>query len=149
MAFGKLATPCETGADFEAKLSALAQVMKSFEVPDRLLKEEDGGKEDYQAGRAFARLESALERALADDPATVDTVKKAVGVLRNANGLRNDTQHGGAEVVARYARFGLPYPPPAAPETWNRIKSRIARALHDLADAIPDEVVARRGVDSR
>ncbi len=139
LAFGKLATPCETSADFEAKLSALAQVMNSFDVPEKLLKDEHRGKPDYQTGRTFARLESALERALAEDPATVAVVKRAVAILRDANGLRNDAQHGNIDVASRYARFGLPYPPPPPSETWARVQSRVAQALHDLAGAIPDE----------
>ncbi len=137
LAFGKLATPCETGADLEAKLSALTQLMKGIEVPENLLKEEHRGQEEYRAGNSLARMRSALERTLAEDPATVAIVKKAVDVLRAANGLRNVAQHGG-EMVARYAWFGLPYPPPPASETWARIQSRVAQALHDLATAIPD-----------
>ncbi len=139
MAFGKLATPCETWADLEAKLSALAHVMKGFEVPDELLKEEHRERDTYKAGNSLNRTESALERMLADDPGTVASVKRAVAVLQDANGLRVTAQHGTNDVVSRYARFGLPYPPPAAPETWARIKSRVAQALHDLAGAIPDE----------
>ncbi len=139
MAFGKLSTPCATSADIEAKLSALAHVMKGFEVPDELLKEEHRERDEYKAGHSLNRTESALERKLADDTATVTTAKRAIAVLRDANGLRNAAQHGGSEVVARYARFRLPYPPPPAPETWARIQSRVAQALHDLAGAIPDE----------
>ncbi len=138
VAFGKLSTPCQTRTDLEAKLSALAHVMKGFAVPDELLKDEHRGKEDYQAGRTLARVESALERALAEDAATIAAVKSAVAVLRGANGLRNAAQHGGADVAAAFARFGLPYPPPAASDTWARIQSRVAKALHQLADAIPD-----------
>ncbi len=139
MAFGKLAiNPCQTSADLEAKLSALAHVMKGFEVPDELLKEEHLSKEEYQAGSSLNRMESALGRKLASDPATVEGVRKAIAVLRNANGLRVAAQHETTDVALRYGRFGLRYPPPSAPETWARVQSKVAQALHDLADAIPD-----------
>lgn len=136
-AFGKLATPCETAADLEGKLSALAHVMKGFEISDSLLQDEHRGRDEYKEGSNLKRMESALERALGDDVATVAAVKKALTVLREANRLRNGAQHGG-DVVSQYARFGLPYPPPPAPETWARIVSKVAQALHELAAAIPD-----------
>ncbi len=139
MAFATLTTPCETGADFEAKLSALAQVMKGIEVPDELLKDGHKDLDKYGKGKSLARMRSALERGLAGDPDSYATVEKAVDVLHAANRLRAIAQHGGTEVVAAYERFGLPYPPPPAPERWARVQSRVAQALHDLAAAIPDE----------
>lgn len=138
IAFGKLATPCTSGSDLDEKLSALANVMKGLEVRDELLKEEHVSNENYKSGRTFARIESALERALADDGDALASAKAAVRVLRNANDLRNNAQHGGRELVEAYARFGLSYPPPAAAKTWARIQARVAKALSELADAMGD-----------
>lgn len=137
VAAGKLATSCATAAELEAHLSALADLTKGFEVGDKILKDEHRGHDNYKPGMSLARVDSALEKALAHDADAFGRARRAVGVLRDATKLRNAMQHSG-DIVQAYARFQLPYPPPSPQETWNRVQSRVAGALREVADELAD-----------
>lgn len=140
---GKLATPCESQQDFEVKLSALADLLNSFEVPDALLADADKTSKDYEKGRTLARVTSALRRRFADEEdgaGMEEAAKRHIGVLRDAMGLRRGYQHTGSNAAGRlpemFGHFGLSYPPAAPTEAWARVRSRVVMTLAALRDLV-------------
>lgn len=140
---GKLATPCASAADLESKLSALADVMNSFDIPDGDLAPVHSADENYGKGRTLARMESALLNrvgAEAADETAVRQVKDGVRVLRSAMDLRRGYQHTGSGAAGRlpaaFGAFGVPYPPPSPAMAWARIQSEVLRALEMLREVL-------------
>lgn len=141
---GKLAMPCATHAEFEVKLSALADIMNSLEIGDEDLNPEHRVSPDHQKGRTLARLESALAHKVTgtgQDLACSARVNAAVTVLRNAMSLRRGYQHSGdasKKLPQAFSRFGLAYPPDSGEVAWQRVQARVLGALAELRDVLHD-----------
>lgn len=140
---GKLAMPCGSAADFEAKLSALADIINSLDIADGDLALAHRDDQNYGKGRTLARLESALVHRLgagAVDGEAVRKVKEGVRVLRNAMDLRRGYQHTGSGAAGKlpvaFGAFGLPYPPHSPTMAWERIQSEVLRALEVLREVL-------------
>lgn len=140
---GKLATPCESASDLESKLSAVADVMNSFDIADADLSPAHRGHKDYVKGRTLARLESALLNRLGDDAEVGDAVrqvKEGVRVLRSAMALRTGHQHTGGGAAGKlpgaFSALGIPYPATSPGMAWARIQSEVLRALEMLREVL-------------
>lgn len=140
---GKLATQCGSAADLEVKLSALADIINSFDITDADLVPAHRENENYAKGRTLARLESALVNRLgggAMEGEAIPQVKEGVRVLRSAMDLRRGYQHTGSgaagKLPAAFAAFGLPYPPTAPSAAWARIQAEVLRALEMLREVL-------------
>lgn len=140
---GKLATPCSSATDLESKLSALADIINSFDIADGDLAPAHRTDVNYGKGRTLARLESALVHKLGADTVedgAVTQVKEGVRVLRSAMALRTGYQHtgGGAagKLPAAFGAFRVPYPPPSPGLAWARIQSEVLRALEVLREVL-------------
>jgi hypothetical protein len=140
---GKLATPCVSSADLEAKLSALADVIKSFSIEDDDLVPGHRAHKDFAKDRTLARLHSALLNRLgagAEEEGAASQVQEAVRVLRSAVTLRTGYQHTGGGAAGKlpgaFGAFGIPYPPPSPALAWARIQSAVLRALEKLREVL-------------
>jgi hypothetical protein len=136
---GKLATPCVSSAELEAKLSALADVIKAFSIEDDDLVPGHRAHKDFAKDRTLARLQSALLNRLgagAEEEGAASQVQEAVCVLRSAVALRTGYQHTGGGAAGKlpgaFGAFGIPYPPPSPALAWARIQSAVLRALEML-----------------
>ncbi len=145
---GKLATPCGSAAEFEVKLSALADIISSLDIADGDLAPAHRGDENYGKGRTLARLESALMHRVAGAANEADSARPAKGgirALRNAMDLRRGFQHTGSGAAGKlpsaFRAFGLPYPPPSPMASWARVQGEVLRALETLREVV-------RGLDS-
>jgi hypothetical protein len=140
---GKLATPCMSSSDLEAKLSALADVIKSFSIEDDDLAPEHRANKDYAKDRTLARLQSALLHRLgagAEEEGAASQVQDAVRVLRSAVTLRTGHQHTGGGAAGRlpaaFGAFGISYPPSSPTSAWARVQSGVLRALEGLREVL-------------
>lgn len=140
---GKLATPCASAADLEMKLSALADIINSFDIADGDLAPAHRADVNYGKGRTLARLESALLHRLGaegDEDGPAQQVRGGVRVLRSAMALRQGYQHtgGGAagKLPAAFGAFEVLYPPPSPGMAWARIQSEVLRALEKLREVL-------------
>ena len=141
---GKMATPCASQADFEVKLSALADIINLLEVRDDDLSPEHRESENHKKGRTLARVESALARGATDagmEAGVLERVKAAVTVLRNAMDLRRGYQHTGdasGKLPQAFSRFGLAFPPSSGEVAWQRVQEGVLGALAELRDMLRD-----------
>ena len=140
---GKLATSCESAAEFEVKLSALADIISTFDVSDGLLDPAHRDDANYGKGRTLARLESSLVYRVQQAGAGEEVVgqaKEAVKVLRNAMDLRRGFQHTGSgaagKLPAAFRTFGLAYPLQSPTVAWARVQSDVLRALESLRQVL-------------
>jgi hypothetical protein len=142
---GKLATTCTSQADFEVKLSALADIINSLDVADEDLAPEHRESKNHVKGRTLARVESAMAHRLTKagaDAESVERVKAAVRVLRDAMDLRVGYQHTGGDAAGKLpqalARFGVTYPPASGEAAWGRVQERVLGALTGLRSVLRD-----------
>lgn len=140
---GKLATPCSSATDLESKLSALADIINSFDIADGDLTPAHLAEKDYAKGRTLARLESALLHRLeadVEEDGAARQVREGVRVLRNAMALRTGYQHTGGGAAGKlpgaFGAFGVPYPPPSPGMAWARIQAEVLRALEMLREVL-------------
>jgi hypothetical protein len=133
-----LSLPCATRDELIARLSALADLLKSMDIPDRLLPEPSS----VQDG-SLNRLEACLKGCL--DEAEYPACERAITILRAVNKIRVSFQHSATarELPAVCAPLALPYPFPAWDETWERISATVTEALGVIREAI------RRYADTR
>jgi hypothetical protein len=129
----ELATPVSSRADFDAKLSAIADVMKSWSVPDELLPE---GRGDIPGDQTLTRLEVVVT-SLATGDEDRARVAEAIGTLRNVNAIRRAAQHAAAayELPPALARLGISYPPEWK-EAWTILQWRMVWALSEIRDLL-------------
>jgi hypothetical protein len=137
-AVGGLSLPATTRADFESRLSYLADILRSARVPDRLLnpKIAETFREDASLGRLKAVLQARLP---ADD---VDEAMTAIQVLDNARRLRVALQHLQADdLPIAMARLALPWPGDWG-ENWERLRHHVVGALTDVRRSVTSLVDA-------
>jgi hypothetical protein len=125
-----LALPCGSRAEFEARLSALADILDKLRVDDALLPPmTDEEKADKVKGSLDA-LQIALRHKLpVCHHASTD---KAVQRLRQVRQARNIMQHGIASdggLTAKLRAIGIHDAPPNWEGAWNAIRAQTADAL--------------------
>ena len=133
-----LSLPCATRDELIARLSALADLLKSMVIPKDLLPEPS----TVQDG-ALNYLQACLKGHL--DPEEYPACERAITVLKVVNRIRVSFQHSATtpEFPGLCTRLSLPYPLPPAGETWDRIRVTVTEALGVIREAI------RRYADAR
>jgi hypothetical protein len=139
----KLASQCTDRVDFEAKCSAVGEVLNSMTVPDGLLVPEHVGDTAHKPGLALARLESAVHHRIktsGGEASDVERLSESIRWLRKALRIRAGAQHGAAadELPGIYRHFGIAFPPSSWTDAWAVLRSRVARELSAIR-----EIVAR------
>jgi hypothetical protein len=134
-ATAKLALPCGSTDELEARLSALANVIGHFEVdlPPSADAEAKKGNE-----KSLARMRRLLEEDL--DKGGFERANAAILVLQRVVRIRAGTQHSGtgSEIAEAFRELGLPYPPSNPADAWGSIRGVTLRAV----DAIREELQA-------
>jgi len=138
-----LALPCGSRAEFESRLSALADIIDKLKVDDALLPAmTDEEKKDKIKGSLDA-VDLALQHKLpARHHASIAT---AVQSLRMVRQVRNIVQHGiatGGGLTAKLRQIGVHDAPPDWEGAWNTIRAQTADALstirNELRSALDD-----------
>ncbi|MEN6426154.1 MAG: hypothetical protein ABFE13_12370 [Phycisphaerales bacterium] len=127
----KLSQTCVTRADFESQLSALADILKTMDIPDRLL----SNTQKIDKDQTLTRLLDCLRAQLPSSD--YDEVERAVSTIRTVNAVRVALQHSGAacELPTRLARLGISYPPRWG-EAWDRIRAATIDALRVIREKL-------------
>jgi hypothetical protein len=126
-----LSLPCATRDELIARLSALADMLNSLDIPDKLLPEpsnvEDG---------TLNRLQACLKGRL--DEAEYPACEHAITVMRAVNRLRVSFQHSATtpNLPSVCTQLSLPFPLPPSAETWERIRGIVTEALGVIREAI-------------
>jgi hypothetical protein len=138
-----LALPCGSRAEFESRLSALADIIDKFRVDEALLSPmTDEEKKDKIKGSLDA-VDIALRYKLpARHHARIDT---AIQSLRRVRQARNIIQHGIATdggLTAKLRQIGTHDAPPNWEGAWNTVRTQTADALsairNELRSALDD-----------
>lgn len=125
----RLASTAENADEANSCMSALAEVLKSLQVP---------GVSGLDAGHPLQRLGPFLaDRLPAEGQARVQA---AIEVLNAARGIRAGAQHHSAQsaVIPEYEVLGLGYPV----TDWGSAWERIQRLATNAFDAIREEIQA-------
>jgi len=114
-------------------LAALADVLKSMQIPDDLLAATD---RQIPQDQTLTRLLALLKPQL--DAVDYQSCERAVGVLRAINQVRTAFQHSGAarDLPVALAKLALSYPPPNWGDTWDCIRGKTVAALGVLRDTM-------------
>ena len=138
-----LALPCGSRAEFESRLSALADIIDKLKVDDTLLPpmtEEDKAEKIHGS---LDGLQIVLQHKLsARHHASID---KAVQSLRRVRQARNIMQHGvntDGGLTAKLRQIGIHDAPPNWEGAWNTVRAQTADALgairNELRSALDD-----------
>lgn len=128
-----LSLSCTTRDELSTRLSALANILKSMDVPDELL---SAAKRQIPKDQTFTRLLDCLEGRL--DAADYQACQAAVRVLRAVNDIRTAFQHNATArpLPAVLGMLALPYPLPACNEAWDCIRAKTAEALGVIREKV-------------
>lgn len=125
-----LALPCDSRAEFESRLSALADIIDKFRVDDALLPPMTEEDKAEKIKGSLDGLQIALQHKLAvHHHASID---KAVRNLRRIRQARNIMQHGvtaDGGLTAKLRQIGIHDAPPNWEGAWNAIRAQTADAL--------------------
>lgn len=126
----KLSLPAETSDEYEARLSALADVF------GRLLVPEGTGGSASRARGSLKELDEFLLSQLPDE--SRPRISDAVATLKAINDLRRSRQHHGVErdAISASSVLGLAYPPGDWGSAWGHIQWRAVEALNAIREEI-------------
>jgi hypothetical protein len=125
-----LETACSTSEDFQVRLSALADILKSLQVESKLVKDEK-----IEASQTFKRMRAALAQAITDEPG-LELVYSAIHKLEAVNEFRVASQHSDTKVNRVHAQLDLGiryYPEASWKEVWDDLRSRLVQALATIS----------------
>jgi len=128
----KLALPCATSDEYEARLSALADILARMQP----LGSEPSGSEQTGKGKSLKQVEEFLRTKLPESAR--QRVRQAGETLRAINALRRGRQHHGADrhEPHAYRTLGLIYPPGDWGSAWGHIQMRAVEALNALREEL-------------
>ena len=131
ISIAKITQACATRADFESQLSALADILKSIDIPDELL----SGTQEIDKDQTLTRLLDCLRARL--EASDFEGVERAVSTIRTVNGVRVAFQHSGAarELPTSLVKLGIPYPPRWG-DAWDRIRAATIEALRVVREKV-------------
>lgn len=142
LALSTVATPaalslgCATRAEFETRLSDLADLIDRIKVDEALLRprsDEEMKKDKDQLRASLNRMVDCLHHHL---PATQHrAVDAAIKTLRTIRGARNAEQHGiteGGGLTAKLRELGIHDAPPNWTGAWDVVRARAVGALTSL-----------------
>lgn len=127
-----LALGSTTREEFTARLTDLADVLGSLDVPADLL------PPDRSSDRgALKRVELALSGTDLDQDGK-DRVVVAVMILRSVVRIRVGLQHGDAakELPEHFGKLQISYPPSDWETAWNQVRARTVDSLVQLRDEV-------------
>ncbi|MFF4411942.1 hypothetical protein ACFYY8_05380 [Streptosporangium sp. NPDC001559] len=131
-----LSLPCATRAEFEARISDLADLIDRIKVDDALLrprsKDEEERDEDLLKGSLNRMLDCLHYRLPALQHAAIN---RAIRTLRTVRQARNAEQHGiteGGGLTAKLRDLGIYDAPPNWSGAWDVVRARTAEALTTL-----------------
>jgi hypothetical protein len=128
-----LALSCGSRAEFESRLSALADIIDKFHVDDELLPAMTEEEREKKIHGSLDKLQIALLHNLpAEHHAGAD---KAVRALRKVRQIRNAIQHGIARdggLTAKLREIGIHDAPPNWAGAWDTIRVQTSDALSAL-----------------
>ncbi|MEU8324096.1 hypothetical protein AB0C33_37540 [Nonomuraea sp. NPDC048881] len=131
-----LSLECATRAEFETRMSDLADLIDRIKVDEKLLRprsEEEQKRDEGQLRGSLNRLEDCLHHKLpAEQHPAVD---KAIRTLRTIRQARNAEQHGiteGGGLTAKLRDLGIHDAPPNWSGAWAAVRSRAVGALTGL-----------------
>ena len=135
-----LALNCTSRAEFESRLSALADIIDRLAVEPSLL---PSGLTDEDIPGSLAKLEHALLHQMPAEhhPAVLDALR----TIRRVRQTRNALQHGiteGGGVTAKLRELGIHDAPPNWGNAWDAVRVHTASALNILRNEL------RKWVDS-
>jgi hypothetical protein len=113
-------------ADFDSRLSALAEVLKTLQVP---------GVAGI-GGAPLARLVPFLEQYL--PPESIERISTEVSVLNAARQVRVSSQHvgGNIDLVAALRLLGVQYPITDWAAAWSQVAERVAATFSAIREEI-------------
>jgi len=128
-AAASLVEEAQTAEEFDARLSALGQVLKGLSVARR---------------KGLNHPVKFLEAQLLTDlsPNSHERVRRAIAVLEAAVLVRNAQQHAGAasESVSALGTLGLTYPITEWLPAWVTIRNRVTTALWAIREELQDSL---------
>jgi hypothetical protein len=131
----QLALDCTTFDEFNARLSALAIVLKTLNVPPM----EDPAR---QATAKLGPLEQLARFLLEElrESAAQERVARAVDELKCINRIRVGGQHGGkkpsTQAVQAFQELGISFPPTDWGSAWDSVRTRAVEALSAIREEI-------------
>lgn len=132
-AAAKLAASCSSPDEFDARLSALADILAGVRVELAV----DAEKAASAAGeKSLARLRRRLEAELERD--AFARASETVSDLQRAVRVRAAGQHSGAmsEMAGTFERFGVKYPPMDWGMAWEQVRARCAAAVNAIREEL-------------
>lgn len=126
-----LLQPVVTRADFSARISSLADVLKSFVVDDDLVS--DPGHNDLKAHMTLGWILDVVKHRLPD--AHDDQIVAAIRNLRAINGLRTGEQHADTAMAAALA-IGLVWPASNWTDAWDHVRGVAVASLRAIRLAL-------------
>lgn len=132
-----LALSCGSRADFESRLSALADIIDRLVVDDTLLPAMTEAERKAQIKGSLDKLQGALLHQL---PAHHRAgIERAVLTLRRVRQARNAIQHGTARdggLTAKLRELGIHDAPPNWGDAWDIIRVQVSDALSGLRNEL-------------
>ena len=138
-----LALGCGSRADFESRLSALADIIDRLVVDDALLPTMTEGERKAQIKGSLDKLQVALLHQL---PAHCHAgIERPILTLRKLRQARNAIQHGTARdggLTAKLREFGIHDAPPNWAGAWDTVRIQISNALSGLRNELRSAIDA-------
>jgi hypothetical protein len=130
----KLAHPANTREEFDSRLSALAEILRSARESARAVA--GSGLPNATTEHPLAPWEKYLVGAA--DPMAEVRVRQAVRDLEHALAVRDAAQHtdAGGRAVRALEAFGIGYPIDDAPRAWQIISARVVEALGAIREEL-------------
>jgi hypothetical protein len=138
-----LSLPCGSRAEFESRLSALADIIDKFTTDETLLPPKTEEDKAEKIKDSLDRLHTALQHKLPVRHHA--SIEKAVQSLRRVREARNIMQHGvttDGGLTAKLRQIGIHDAPPNWENAWDTIRTQTADALstirNELRSALDD-----------
>lgn len=137
-ATAQLAFDANTPAEFESRMSALGDVLRSCKTPKADVSaagEPRAAKSKKDRDKQLTPLEQHLIDRL---PESQGRIEAAVGTLSHVIDVRDGGQHSGArgKGAVALAALGVGYPPPSWPDAWNAISAKTIEALEAIREEL-------------
>jgi hypothetical protein len=123
---------CTTRDEFEARLSSLSDTIKSFDIPDRLIK-----GSSIPQDQTIKRLNIAVSQ-FGGGAAPSGHFTAAISTLSAVNELRVSFQHGAtkANQASAFKTLGIASPGADWSSDWDTIRGLAATALGAIAEEL-------------
>lgn len=126
----QLANPVGDVDEFESRLSGLAEILRSAQVPKSGVRRKERDRD-----RVLVSFETYLVGLL---PGSQTRIKRSITTLQNVLDVRDAAQHSaaGMRAQAAFEALGVAYPPAAWALAWEVVVARTIEALTALREEI-------------